>query len=147
MALSREHHYSLLFCWKLRRGVKLGVEPERMMDYVAYFHKRFLFPHFEEEERVLFKWVKDDAQIAKAIQEHQQIKAMIHSMPAVYDTGKPAAFEQLADAVDAHVRFEERVLFPHLEHILSEDQLKGVEAQLTSPVLKDTYGDPFWSVK
>lgn len=28
--LSRDHHHGLLLCWKIRQGIKLNVEPERI---------------------------------------------------------------------------------------------------------------------
>lgn len=147
MPLSREHHYSLLFCWKLRRGVKLNVDEERMAGYVAYFYERFLLPHFEEEENALFVLVKD-AQTGRAIQEHRQIKALVQSVLSPSGTIDHTAFEQLADAVDAHVRFEERVLFPHIESCLSGEQLQDTGAQLSrTPPLKDDYEDEFWEMK
>ena len=147
MPLSREHHYSLLFCWKLRRGVKLNVEQKRMTDYVAYFDKLFLSPHFAEEKNVLFVLVKD-AQTERAVQEHQQIKALVQSVLSSAGTIEYTAFEQLADAVDKHVRFEERELFPHIESCLSEEQLQNTGAQLScTPALSDEYEDHFWEMK
>lgn len=147
MPLSREHHYSLLFCWKLRRGVQTGAEKKRMSDYVAYFGRLFLLPHFEEEENVLFILVKD-AQTERAIQEHVQIKALVNSVLSSADTIEYLVFEQLANAVDAHVRYEERILFPHIEECLSEEQLQKTGEQLSrTPVLKDDYEDSFWKTK
>lgn len=52
--LSRDHNASLLFCWKIRQGKRLGVESERIKPYVAYFAKEHLSPHFFEEETILF---------------------------------------------------------------------------------------------
>lgn len=51
---------------------------------------------------------------------------------------------QLADTVDSHVRFEERVLFPHLERLIPEEQLKVISDQLDHEPEKDTYQDAFW---
>jgi len=28
--LSRDHHHGLLLCWKIRQGIKLNIEPERI---------------------------------------------------------------------------------------------------------------------
>ena len=39
-------------------------------------------------------------------------------------------FSKLADSVETHVRYEERQLFPHLEKILTEKQLKFIGEQL-----------------
>ena len=48
--LSREHHATLLFCWKLKSGIQLGIDPERIQRYVNYFYEHELLPHFKKEE-------------------------------------------------------------------------------------------------
>src|SRR5678815_388733 len=52
--LSREHHNALLFCWKIREGIKRHVEPERIKQYVNWFWKTHLANHFQTEERYIF---------------------------------------------------------------------------------------------
>lgn len=32
--LSRDHHYGLLLCWKLKEGLKKEIEVERMSKYI-----------------------------------------------------------------------------------------------------------------
>ena len=53
----------------------------------------------------------------------------------------------LADAVDNHVRYEERELFPHLENVLTEEQLKEIGSKLqttANAVCNDEFTDEFW---
>jgi hypothetical protein len=51
----------------------------------------------------------------------------------------------LADAVDNHIRFEERDLFPHLEKQLSEAQLESAGNRINEkPHLSDDWPDEFW---
>ena len=52
--VSREHHATLLFCWKLRTGVKGETEPERMIRYTNWFWLHHLQSHFATEEKLLF---------------------------------------------------------------------------------------------
>jgi hemerythrin-like domain-containing protein len=57
---------------------------------------------------------------------------------------------KIADMVDEHVRFEERVLFPHLERKLSEEQLESIGSLLQKhhpSLLQDQYEDRFWNIK
>jgi hemerythrin-like domain-containing protein len=52
--------------------------------------------------------------------------------------------------VDNHVRYEERELFPHLEEILTEQQLESIGKQISAqhdPNLKDDFADEFWVKK
>lgn len=37
--LSREHNFSLLFCWKVKKGIRKGVEPSRIIQYILYSGK------------------------------------------------------------------------------------------------------------
>lgn len=142
--LSRDHHASLLFCWKLRQGMKLHVAAERMRRYVAYFAKDHLAPHFREEEEILFAAAVDDTLVGQAMREHDEINNLVSAIATTHLKELPALLGSVADRVDAHVRFEERVLFPHLEKIIPEDQLKEISEQLDHDPEKDTYEDDFW---
>ena len=37
--ISREHHHGLLLCWKIRAGLKKGIEPERIKLYQLVLEK------------------------------------------------------------------------------------------------------------
>lgn len=144
LQLSKDHHFTLLFSWKIRQGLKYGADAERIKKYVQYFWQRDMQEHFREEEEILFAPVKD-AKVKKAMQEHQQIKEQISSLQI--STGEQASKQLaiLADLVNAHVRYEERELFPHLENALTEAQLETIGTQLKeAPALQDEYADEFW---
>ncbi|TKK71006.1 hemerythrin domain-containing protein [Ilyomonas limi] len=143
--LSKDHHFTLLFCWKIRCGLKFRVEPSRIISYVNYFWQHHMQSHFREEETILFAPVKDAA-VQKALKEHAQITEQIQALNADKSnaTNKVA---MLADTVDNHVRYEERELFPHLESVLTDEQLNTIGKQLDAqhdPALKDDFADEFW---
>ena len=140
--LSKDHHASLLFCWKLRQGVKLHVDIERMDKYVDYFWSQHFAQHFKEEEEILFAPVQDD-KVLKAIEDHKKIKSLVDE---IISRKKEDAkrLSTLADMVDDHVRYEERILFPHLETVLSGEQLEAIGSRLSDEPLLDTYQDNFW---
>ena len=51
----------------------------------------------------------------------------------------------LADQLEQHVRFEERIVFPSLETNLSEDQLKQLQLQDDQhSAICNTYPVKFW---
>lgn len=141
--LSRDHHASLLFCWKLRQGVKHHADVDRMVNYVSYFWTKHFAPHFREEEKFLFAPLKDD-KVQKAIDEHKTIKGLINELAVKSSHGRESKLSELADTVDEHVRYEERVLFPHLESELSGEQLKHIGTWISDDPLLDTYEDAFW---
>jgi hemerythrin-like domain-containing protein len=147
--LSREHHFSLLFGWKIRQGIKNNTVLSRMVPYAEYFWKHHLLPHFREEEEILFVPASDPL-VLRAKEEHVQIRQLIESLLDLQDMALKAQLLLLADQLDKHIRFEERELFPHLEKILLPDQLERIGKQLkeaAGPEEEDRYGDAFWNVK
>lgn len=142
--LSRDHHASLLFCWKLRQGEKNAIEKERMKKYVAYFFEEHLKPHFREEEEFLFSSAKNDAVVLRAMDEHKNINQLASKIIDSDSENLTAEFTAIADMVDQHVRFEERELFPHMEELLSEKQLIEISEKLGQAPEKDVFEDEFW---
>ncbi len=146
--LSQQHHFSLLFCWKIRQGLKMNVAMERIRKYVQYFWQQHLQPHFREEENILFAPMKDN-QVKRAINEHRCIKLHIEGLENSENTGRKA-LAKIADMVDEHVRYEERQLFPHLERKLSKEQLENIGNLIQKhhpSLLQDRYEDQFWNIK
>lgn len=41
--LSREHHYGLLFSWKIREGLQKSIPTERMRPFVEYLSVKLYF--------------------------------------------------------------------------------------------------------
>lgn len=142
--LSRDHHASLLFCWKLRQGEKKPIEKERMKKYVTYFFKKHLKPHFREEEEILFSPAKNDAMVIRAMGEHKNINQLASKIIDSNTEDLSDEFTAIADMVDQHVRFEERELFPHMEELLSEKQLIKISEKLGHAPEKDVFEDEFW---
>lgn len=143
--LSKDHHASLLFCWKIRQAMKMDVDMERIKKYVQYFWQHHMQPHFKEEEEILFAPLKDK-KVEKAIEEHGQIKTQIDTLLNSSEMEADTSLK-LADMVDKHVRYEERELFPYLETALTAEQLEaiGKQLQLVKPaILKDAFEDEFW---
>lgn len=146
MKLSKEHHSGLLFCWKIRQGLKGEVAAERILKYTKYFWSNHLDEHFREEETILFFPLKDEL-VQKAIEDHKQIKHTLDTLQESSAEDTKQKLAHLANLIDDHIRYEERKLFPHLEKTLSEAQLKKIgkllEAQQSAP-LTDDFEDQFW---
>ncbi|HWJ28142.1 MAG TPA: hemerythrin domain-containing protein, partial [Flavisolibacter sp.] len=142
--LSRDHHVTLLFCWKIRQAIQGKIAAGRIKDYVQYFWQHHMEPHFQEEERYVFV-LDDDEKVEQARTEHVQIREQVERVLGASGEEALPLLSHLVNAVDNHVRFEERVLFPYLEQQLSEAQLKDIGDQfLQSPDLPDNYPDAFW---
>ncbi|GAB3822060.1 hypothetical protein GCM10028895_25630 [Pontibacter rugosus] len=149
MPLSREHHFGLLFCWKLRQGLKNGTDLEVMRAYVHYFWENILKPHCEEEEWVLARLMQKDSTVRMRLGEEHRL---LHALVALVEDGSPKnkeLFRVLEQDLEEHIRWEERELFPYLQSVAHPDDLK-----LTGKLLEhrhaprtDSFSPEFWTVK
>ncbi len=145
---SREHHFGLLLIWKIRQGLKANIDPKRISDYVLFFFDEDLKTHFAEEERSLFSKLDDDDGLKfQAMKEHTEILHYIAEIRS--DNKNPELLTVFADALDRHIRFEERVLFNHLQSKLSDAALAALALEHPERV-EDTdsrWNDHFWITK
>jgi hemerythrin-like domain-containing protein len=126
--LSKDHHDGLLFAWKIRQGLKNGADIKLIAEYVQWFWKNHLEEHFREEEQILAPHIPADNELLKQMfDEHENIEAMIHINENIPDG---IMLADLAQAIDDHIRFEERVLFPYAEKIIPEQELNLIYEQL-----------------
>ncbi|MGE5493413.1 MAG: hemerythrin domain-containing protein [Actinomycetota bacterium] len=113
--LSREHHTALSLALRARRAAA-GSEAE-VAAMAAKVRERFtaeLEPHFREEERWLLPALAEMGQqslVERTLADHAELARLVEELAA------PSAETLLAfaDGLTAHVRFEERELFPAAE--------------------------------
>ncbi|MEP2772226.1 MAG: hemerythrin domain-containing protein [Fulvivirga sp.] len=138
--VSREHHFGLLLCWKIRTGFNLGVNPKRIKKYCDWFYETHLVPHFEFEEQNIFPILSEDAQmINKALLEHRELHQLFNTTENLTDT-----LATLEEKLEQHIRFEERVLFNKIQEIASPNQLTAVEAAHNTEMFEENRSDEFW---
>ena len=126
--LSKDHHDGLLFAWKIKQGLKNGTDVRLIAEYVQWFWKNHLEEHFREEEQILAPHLPADNQLLKRmLDEHQEIEAMVHINENIPDA---TLLGNLAQAIDDHIRFEERQLFPYAERVIPEKELNLIYDQL-----------------
>ncbi|MDC8001308.1 hemerythrin domain-containing protein [Aequorivita todarodis] len=138
--LSRQHHFGLLFSWKLRKGFSKNIETERLQEYAKWFYENEIKPHFRDEEKYLFPILeKDNELIERALKEHRRIKRLFN------DTKNPEkSLHHLEEELDAHIRFEERVLFNEIQQVATKAQLEKIEEIHSELGKPPDYHDPFW---
>lgn len=143
---SKDHHASLLFCWKIKEGLKKNIDIPRITKYINFFWEKHLKAHFSEEEELLFNQVEDPlCQQGKA--EHLLLTEQVNwlNQDKNQAKGEYVLFEEL---LNKHIRFEERVLFPYLENILPVSVLDNALEQLLAKhaaTYHDNYPDEFWT--
>ncbi len=137
--LSRDHHYGLLFCWKIKEGVKWDIAMERLERYTTWFWSTQLAKHFEIEEMYLFSVLGDEHELIKqAKAEHSSIKDIFESKIKDKET-----LLQLGLILEAHIRFEERILFNEIQQAASAEQLEDIQ-EYHHDLFNSEWEDEFW---
>lgn len=147
-ALSRDHHAGLLFCWKIKEGIKRGVNLQRINGYAKYFWEEHLEEHFREEEDLLFNKL-DDELTSRAKRDHQVLAGWFKRLIG-NEVEHFQDYFSFTELLTNHIRFEERVLFPFLEQHLPAAVLEDIGAALTDAhtvAFDDHYADEFWVKK
>jgi len=138
--LSRDHHDALLLCWKIRKGISKNVEAKRIQQYVDWFITEHLLPHFKMEEEYVFTLAqKNNPNVQQAIAEHAALVKLFNTGEKNY-----ILLKSIADLLEAHIRFEERVLFNEIQSIASEEQLHQVTLLHNGISFCENEADVFW---
>lgn len=138
--ISREHHHTLLLCWKIRKGFTRNIEIERIKKYSDWFFKVHIQPHFEVEEKYIFPVLgKEHELVKKALSEHRRLKRLFNETENI-----EVSLSLIEEELDAHIRFEERVLFTEVQKVATQKQLKEIEENHDELKFKDNSEDEFW---
>ncbi len=120
--LSSDHSHALALMRRIQRCL-CGEEPEGDVGaVVGQVFDSDLEPHFRIEEEVLLPELTSSATsdlVQRTLAEHQLIRRLI----AGARLGQLDALRALAYTLDAHIRFEERELYPTLEAVASDAAL------------------------
>ncbi len=140
--VSREHHHTLMLCWKIREGLKNKVELKRIGEYCKFFLNTQLVPHFNYEEHSLFPLLGDKHPlVAQAIKEHREIEELFAKEG--YEKG---TLNQIEKILTAHIRFEERELFTEIQAVTNEETLAALEQKEKHQGTQgpEDWEDKFW---
>jgi hypothetical protein len=138
--LSKEHHHGLLFCWKIRAGIKKNVEISRIKMYADWFYQNYLIPHFEVEEKYIFIILGSENElIKKAVSEHRRLKRLFESTTEIQKT-----LNLIEEELESHIRFEERILFGEIQKSATAEQLQSIQVNHSDEKFVDNLTDPFW---
>ena len=138
--LSRDHHHTLLLCWKIRKGFSKGVDPRRMKTYTDWFFESHVLPHFEIEEKYLYPILgEEDVMVKKALAEHRRLKDLFNDEKAV-----EKSLHLIEEELDLHVRFEERELFNKIQAAATEGQLALIKEHHKDEKFQENSSDEFW---
>jgi hemerythrin-like domain-containing protein len=134
--LSREHHGALILAQLIKRNApEYKGLPTTISDKVVYaidYYTNELKAHFKKEE-LLLKIVKDlHPEIARLsdeiVAEHALLRGLVLSLKKAFDP--EAVLNELGNELDAHIRKEERVLFPLIQEHCTEEMLQKIQPLL-----------------
>lgn len=138
--LSRDHHHGLLLSWKIRNGFNKNVEPKRIKTYADWFFTTHLIPHFELEEAHIFPLMDNNNELVKrALAEHRRLKRLFADKEDI-----EKSLHKIEEELEQHIRFEERILFPEIQKIATEDELLLIEKIHHEDGFEDKLDDEFW---
>ena len=128
--LSHEHHRALYAAMLMSRAME--VEPART-EALDFWHEKGLAHLALEEDTLLPGWTSRDpghepALAERVLREHDELRdgfRALESEPASVET-----MNELGQALERHVRFEERELFPLIEARLDADAIAALGAEI-----------------
>ena len=132
--LAHDHHHALVEARRLSRSADGGevVRRDAVERFLA-FYAADTIEHFREEEERLFPLLVDHGDAAtelllRALLEHQRIHALVQRLREGVATGSAdrATMRELGELLHAHIRLEERELFPLIETTVSEQALAEI---------------------
>ena len=143
---SKDHHFALLLIWKVRQGLRFGIELQRINNYIIFFFQNYLEEHFKEEEDLLFVHLDyNNASRTVAEEDHKTIREIMEEIKS--DPKNKTISTEFINRLEKHIRFEERELFNELQNTLNESDLNMIAEKMDTlhPALKeDNWKDTFW---
>ncbi len=135
VSLSRDHHHALAVALKLRRATESTADDARVALAVYWSpHGRM---HFRLEEEVMLPAYAGHGDphhplVSRALCDHVAIRHRVHAVLADSES-TVADLHDLGGLISAHVRFEERELFPLIERAMPTAHLAALAAALEQP--------------
>lgn len=135
--LSDDHHGGLVQARRLRRarGEGSGLA-EAARDFLRFW-ERDTSRHFREEEEVLLavyaRYGGDlrAGQIQEMLADHARIRGLVMTLTEEERSGTVGAdtLHEIGETLEAHIRLEERRVFPLVESTVPEEGLKEIAAR------------------
>lgn len=134
--VARDHHECLILAQRLMRGATAADrewprEPVAQAALLAGFFRRHLQAHFAVEEALVFPAARAagpaaEALVAQLLDEHRKMAGLVAQLAANLQVtaAELAAFGEL---LNAHIRLEDRQLFPMMETGMPADALLDLQ--------------------
>jgi iron-sulfur cluster repair protein YtfE (RIC family) len=146
-AISHDHHQGLLVCWKIRAGIANSIAPERIKAFVDFYYNTHLQQHFKLEEAYIFPILGEHHDFIKqALAEHISLEKLFLQSDDLINV-----LSQIEKQLQAHIRFEERVLFNEIQIAATPKEMAEV-AEIHSDNKEmneqiESWKDNFWELQ
>ena len=135
LPLSHDHHGELVQARRLRLASGSDVAEARVAAATQYVTAFFTETtnHFRVEEGQVFplfvRSVGSSPLLDEVLAEHEALRGLVSALREEAATGDVSGetMVQLADLLDANVRREERQLFPLIEEMVSDGDLRALD--------------------
>jgi iron-sulfur cluster repair protein YtfE (RIC family) len=138
--LSEDHHHGLVQARRLRKaaeGEETNSAEAAVKGFLDFWQKETAL-HFRKEEEVLLpimaRYGGDLSRepLVEMIQDHAHIRGLVMQLSDETMGGnvRPETLHEIGERLEAHIRLEERVVFPLIEESLSEAALTELAARL-----------------
>jgi hemerythrin-like domain-containing protein len=138
--LSDHHHQGLVQARRLRRAAT-GEEAnplEETSKAFLEFWQEGTTAHFREEEEVLLPVLTRyggeivGGPVVEMLRQHARIRGLVMELSDEVRNGvvRPETLRDIGELLEAHIRLEERQVFPMIEETLPEEALKEVASRL-----------------
>jgi iron-sulfur cluster repair protein YtfE (RIC family) len=129
---SRDHHFFLLQVRQVRwhmRGDRRAPPFEKVLEEFLALWRQDGQLHLREEEEILLPLYRQhpsaeqERHMYRFLDDHEWLRQHVVMLEAHEDQ---PLLERVAERLYAHVRFEERILFQHLQNVLPEHLLQDL---------------------
>jgi hemerythrin-like domain-containing protein len=138
--LSEDHHHGLVHARRLRRaaeGDEANSAEPAAKEFLDFWQKETA-THFRKEEEVLLPvMARHGGEVSRELlvemlEDHVRIRGLIMQLSdeVVGGNVRPRTLYEIGEQLEAHIRLEEREVFPLIEESLSQAALTELAARL-----------------
>lgn len=138
--LSHDHHNGLLVALRMKKGGPAShrdnwpADIHKQRDALMQYTREELLPHFALEEEILFPSLSNAASlevlISEIINEHAAMRSLLEMIGSAQNTDLPKQMKDFGILLEAHIRKEERQLFPMIEELVNSGMLTVPEQEI-----------------
>ncbi len=139
--LIEEHNEVILFCERIREGLRNKIENDRIKKYVDWFKTTYLDPHFEIETKYIFPLLgNNNVRVKRALANHRRLDRLFGET-----TELNKVLNQIEEELSNYIGFEERILYNEIRISASPQQLEEIEnLHRKLDFSDDEWDDQFW---